>query len=527
MQYVMLCWDRKDHRITIKTIILVKVGPSIIAEIRKQDLGSSSSESTMIRSAVGVILAVILAVTVASYMTVSPPGAVYIDPLLYNVVGANYTKWRNSSAIGFNPTNTAPPFIQVFDRSFLDVTGPSATIRKIASNPDFAFAHEAPIYVEDLNLVFFASNAGGALGYSGWHNNSVVGMINMTEVDTGAGFYGWRLGRSAWSLMLNRHDFQLNLSDNVQMVNGGTGPYKGDLLFVTSGRALLPPSIVRVNPNPPYNTTVILDNFLGRQFNSLNDIKILPGTNIMFFTDPAYGWLNGFRPEPMLPSQVYRFDPSTGQVRVVADQFVHPNGIAFAPNGKTAFITDTGVLGGFLGTNQTFPATIYQFDIDPTTQSFTNRRVFAYIDSGAPDGIQLDTKGNVYSGCGDGINVWNGEGTLIGKFYLNSTTAELIFTKSGLVILEETAMTIVQLNPEGPAQCLVRALEWAPFHPSVGRFEYFEYLPTEIREPNIGDICGQAEEVRNRIVPQLAVQMHTNSRASETLQVTYMFTIPY
>jgi gluconolactonase len=71
------------------------------------------------------------------------------------------------------------------------------------------------------------------------------------------------------------------------MGNGGTGPYKGGLLLVTSGRALLPPSIILVNPNSPYNTTVLLDNFLGRQFNSLNDIKILPGTDIMFFTDPT------------------------------------------------------------------------------------------------------------------------------------------------------------------------------------------------------------------------------------------------
>jgi gluconolactonase len=52
----------------------------------------------------------------------------------------------------------------------------------------------------------------------------------------------------------------------------------------------------------------------------------------------SYGWMNGFRPEPMLPSQVYRFDPSTGQIRVVADKFVHPNGIAFTPDGATAFV---------------------------------------------------------------------------------------------------------------------------------------------------------------------------------------------
>ena len=72
------------------------------------------------------------------------------------------------------------------------------------------------------------------------------------------------------------------------MVNGGTGLYKGNLLFVTSGRALFPPSVVLVNPSPPFNTTVLLDNFYGRQFNSLNDIKVLPGTDIVFFTDPTY-----------------------------------------------------------------------------------------------------------------------------------------------------------------------------------------------------------------------------------------------
>jgi len=107
----------------------------------------------------------------------------YIDPLKYDVVGANYTEWRNLSSVGFNPTNTTPPFIQVFDPSFLEVTGPYATIRGIASNAGFSFAHEAPIYVPDLNVLFFA-NTGGPLSYSGWYNNSVVSMINMTEVDT-------------------------------------------------------------------------------------------------------------------------------------------------------------------------------------------------------------------------------------------------------------------------------------------------------------------------------------------------------
>jgi len=107
----------------------------------------------------------------------------YIDPLMYNVVGANYKNWRNSSNVGFNPTNTPPPFIQVFDPSFIDITGPYATIREISSNPGFAFAHEAPIYVPDLNVLFFVSAGSGPLSYSSWYNSSTVSMINMTEVD--------------------------------------------------------------------------------------------------------------------------------------------------------------------------------------------------------------------------------------------------------------------------------------------------------------------------------------------------------
>ena len=210
-------------------------------------------------------------------------------------MGANYAQWRtNNSFVGFNPTNTTPPFIQIFDPSFLEVAGVDATIRLVASHPGFAVAHEAPIYVPELNLVFFASNAGSTLGYSNWYNNSVVSMVNMTEVDNAfaaaTGGVNVQIQTVSRSIDTRRGSLthgQLNLSDNIQMVNGGTGPYKGNLLFVTSGRALLPPSIVLVNPSPPFNTTVLLDNFYGRQFNSLNDVKVLPGTDIMFFTDPT------------------------------------------------------------------------------------------------------------------------------------------------------------------------------------------------------------------------------------------------
>lgn len=51
------------------------------------------------------------------------------------------------------------------------------------------------------------------------------------------------------------------------------------------------------------------------------------------------------------------------------------------------------------------PCSRYQYDVDAKTQAFKNRRVFAYVDNGVADGIQIDSKGNVYSGCGDGVQV--------------------------------------------------------------------------------------------------------------------------
>jgi gluconolactonase len=146
------------------------------------------------------------------------------------------------------------------------------------------------------------------------------------------------------------------------MTNGGTGPLGGSLLLVTNGRGLLPPSLVLVNPHPPYNTTVLLDNFYGRQFNSFNDVKVHPISGKIFITDPrcvCYGisdcWNASFKlcacvcylamdmymisvRKPLMPNQVYRFDQDTSTVRVVADGFDRCNGLAFTGDGKTAYV---------------------------------------------------------------------------------------------------------------------------------------------------------------------------------------------
>lgn len=77
-----------------------------------------------------------------------------------------------------------------------------------------------------------------------------------------------------------------------------------------------------------------------------------------------------------------------------------------------------------------------------------NRRVFAYSDTGAPDGIKCDTDGNVYSGCGDGLNVWSPDGSLLCKVRLPGGVANFCFGRPGeLFLLNETKFWVLEIAP--------------------------------------------------------------------------------
>lgn len=71
---------------------------------------------------------------------------------------------------------------------------------------------------------------------------------------------------------------------------------------------------------------VLLNNYFGRQFSSLNDVVIHPRNKELYFTDTLYGYLQDFRPPPGLRNQVYRYNFETGAVAVAADDFALPNG---------------------------------------------------------------------------------------------------------------------------------------------------------------------------------------------------------
>ena len=63
---------------------------------------------------------------------------------------------------------------------------------------------------------------------------------------------------------------------------------------------------------------------------------VVKSDGTIWFTDPTYGIMSDYEGYKAEPEQdgcfVYRVDPKTGDIAVVADDFVKPNGLAFSPD---------------------------------------------------------------------------------------------------------------------------------------------------------------------------------------------------
>jgi gluconolactonase len=78
----------------------------------------------------------------------------------------------------------------------------------------------------------------------------------------------------------------------------------------------------------------------------------------------------------------------------------------------------------------------YAFDLmEIAGQPFlANRRLFAFTEGRAPDGIKCDMDGNVYCGCLDGINIWSLGGVLLGKILIPRGVANFCFCRAGEIM---------------------------------------------------------------------------------------------
>lgn len=210
-------------------------------------------------------------------------------------------------------STTHGAFFQIHDQRFSAIIGPSSSVSLLAEHQDYAFAHEADVFFPDTNCLYITSNR--------CVSRDNQQRVHITRVD------------------LNHDPVTCEeISTDIPMANGGINYGHDHVLFCAQGSMTEPSGLYRMS-TVSHKAHLLKGDFFGRPFNSVNDVVVHTDGSI-WFTDPIYGSEQGYRPPPCLPSQVYRYCPTDGNIRAMADGFGRPNGICFSPDEKIVYITD-------------------------------------------------------------------------------------------------------------------------------------------------------------------------------------------
>lgn len=187
--------------------------------------------------------------------------------------------------------------------------------------------------------------------------------------------------------------------------------------------------------------TTVADRWDGKRLNSPNDV-VEHSDGSVWFTDPSYGIdgdYEGHRAESEIGAcHVYRVTPD-GNVSVVADDFVRPNGLAFTSDEQELFVVDTR------------QKHIRRFGVQ-AGGGLEDRGVFCECDAGSFDGIRFDSGGRLWAAAHDGLHCFDLDGTLLGKLLLPHVVSNLTFggpKRNHLFVTATTTVYRIRLNVTG------------------------------------------------------------------------------
>ncbi|MCM3713952.1 SMP-30/gluconolactonase/LRE family protein [Halalkalibacter oceani] len=165
---------------------------------------------------------------------------------------------------------------------------------------------------------------------------------------------------------------------------------------------------------------VIASEYNGKPFNSPNDV-VVHSNGMIYFTDPTFGrrpTRHGRFGRQQQPCQgVYMIHPDGFQVTLVTDEVDNPNGLCFSPDESQMYFAESGL------------SQITVMDVlDDGTLG--NKRLFAKTlkrGHGFPDGIKVDSEGNVWCTAEGGVQVFSAEGETLGVIFTPEASGNLCF----------------------------------------------------------------------------------------------------
>lgn len=152
---------------------------------------------------------------------------------------------------------------------------------------------------------------------------------------------------------------------------------------------------------------VLASHFAGQELNSPNDI-VVKSDDAIYFTDPNFGRrptrFGVARAQAQSCQGVYRLDPDTGALALLADDFDQPNGLCFSLDEQRLFVNDSP------------RGHIRVFKVREDG-ALIGGEVWAELHGagpGAPDGMKIDAAGNLYCAGPGGIHVFDPRSACLG-----------------------------------------------------------------------------------------------------------------
>lgn len=184
---------------------------------------------------------------------------------------------------------------------------------------------------------------------------------------------------------------------------------------------------------PDGSITVLASQRAGEELNSPNDI-VVASDGAIYFSDPTYGRMDFYgreRPVPLDFRGVYRIAPEGGEPQLLIDDFGQPNGLCFSLDETRLFVNDTE------------RSHIRVFDRRPDG-SLTDAGIWAETTGpgdGAPDGMKIDSEGNLYCAAQGGLHVFAPSGKCIGVIHIPEVAANFTWGDEDLCSIFVTAST--------------------------------------------------------------------------------------
>ncbi len=241
-------------------------------------------------------------------------------------------------------------------------------------------------------------------------------------------------------------------ADKVDFTNGHTLDLQGQLLHCSHGKRGIYRSAMKNGlPDPEARMHKVVDRYQGKLLNSPNDI-VVKKDGTVWFTDPPYGITSDYEGHKDISElgccYVFRFDPATDTLSAVTGWVDEPNGLAFSPDERLLYVSDTSAARRPAGEGNHH---IVVFDV-VAGQSLDNPRIFAVVEPGLPDGFRVDAQGWVYTSSEDAVQIYHPDGSLLGKIFVPEKVGNLTFggpQGNQLFIAASTSLYRITLHTHG------------------------------------------------------------------------------